>query len=74
MKTVGPERRCREHFLDEVEVGDEFVPIDKHCDLPQHHLGPHSSVASKRATEERKKWEEDHPDDVDKRRGSDIVV
>lgn len=67
-------KRCREHFLDEVMVGEESIPMDRHCDLPQHHVGPHSSITSKRAMAERKAWEEANPDDIDKRRGSDIVV
>lgn len=73
-KVVHPERRCREHFTDEIQVGDEGVTMDRHCDLPQHHTGPHSSLTSRKATEIRRKWEEANPDEVDKRRGSDIVV
>lgn len=74
MKVVYEEKRCREHFLDEVMVGEEAVPMDRHCDLPQHHVGPHSSLTSKRATKERQEWEAANPDRVGERRGSDIVA
>ncbi len=74
IKVIQTESRCREHFFDTITVGEEEIPMDRHCDLPLHHTGPHSALASRRATAERKKWEEDNPDLVDKRSGIDIVV
>lgn len=73
-KATQPARRCREHFTDEIEVGEDSVTMDRHCDLDQHHTGPHSCLQSKRAMAERKAWEEANPHEVDKRRGDSIVV